>query len=129
MSKILAATCDASGVVTAEGQTVPAATVLSQGKQASSGVLIMEGDKAWYIVGMSVTDLVTTIEKAIKILDDLGPALTQIATTLTSIGAGMTGPTTAPPGTLATDVIAINAKVTALDATKAELTTLKGALK
>lgn len=129
MSKILAATCDATGKVTAEGELVPAAVVLSQGKQASSGILILEGDKAWYLVGMSVTDLVTTIEKAIKILDDLNPALTKIGTILTAIGAGMTGPTTAPPGTLATDVADLNAKVTALNTTKSELTTLKGALK
>ena len=129
MSKILSATADATGKVTAEGQLVPAAVVLSQGKQASSGLLIIEGDKAWYLVGMSVTDLVTTIEKSIKILDDLGPALTQITTILTSIGAGMTGPTTAPPPTLAADVLQVTAKVTALNATKSELTTLKGALK
>ena len=128
MSKILSATADATGKVTAEGQLVPAAVVLSQGKQASSGLLIIEGDKAWYLVGMSVTDLVTTIEKSIKILDDLGPALTQITTILTSIGAG-TGPTTAPPPTLAADVLQVTAKVTALNATKSELTTLKGALK
>lgn len=128
MSKILDATCSATGVVTAEGSTVESAEVLSEGNQASSGLLLMEGNKARYLTS-SATDIKETIEKLIQVLDDLGPALTQIATTLTSIGAGMTGPTTAPPPTLPADVIELTSKVTSLTATKAELNTLKGALK
>ena len=128
MSKILDATCNASGLVSADGVTVPAAQVLSEGKQVSSGVLFIEGEKLKYLPS-SATDIKTTIERAIDILDELGPALTEIALALTAIGAGMTGPTTAPPGTLPTSVATINSKVTALNSTKAELDTLKGALK
>ncbi len=128
MSKVLDATCDAQGMVTAEGVQVPAASVLSEGKAASSGVLLLDQDKARYLPS-SASDIAATIDKVVKVLDDLAPALTQIATILTSIGAGMTGPTTAPPPTLATDVLQITAKVTALNATKTELNTLKGALK
>lgn len=128
MSKILDATCDASGKVTADGIIVTEATVLSEGKQASSGVLVIEEDRARYIAS-SATDVKTTIEKTIVVLDDLTAALTEIATALTAIGAGMTGPTTAPPPTLPTSVVTITNKITALTATKAELNTLKGALK
>ena len=128
MSKILRATCNASGVVTAEGQTVPAAVVLSEGKQASSGLLLMEGENADYIPS-SATDIKTTIEKAVDTITDLNACLDQLVLVITAIGAGMTGPTTAPPPTLATDLAQITAKVATLNATKAALNTLKGALK
>lgn len=114
MSKILAATCDATGKVTADGVIVPGAIVLSLGKQASSGLLLLDADKAWYFPS-SATDIETT-------LGQVSTALEKIANTLTSIGAGMTGPTTAPPPTLATDVAAIMQIKAALDQ-------LKGALK
>lgn len=114
MSKVLSATCDTSGKVTADGTEVVGAIVLSEGKQASSGVAVMDGDKVWYLTS-SATDIKTTIEKA-------ADAITKIATVLTAIGSGMTGPTTAPPPTLVTDVLAINQVVT-------ELNQLKEALK
>lgn len=114
MSKVLDATCNAASIVTSEGVPIPGAVILSEGKQQSSGVLIIDGDKYWYVAS-SATDIKETLTQVIA-------ALTEIATTLTAIGAGMTGPTTAPPVTLATSVATINAKV-------ALLTTLKGALK
>ena len=114
MSKILSATASADGKVTADGVEVVGAIILSEGKQASSGVAVMDGEKVWYLTS-SATDIKATIEKA-------ADAITKIATLFTAMGAGMTGPTTAPPPTLATDVAAINAVVT-------ELNQLKGALK
>lgn len=114
MSKILSATANSSGKVTADGVEVIGAIVLSEGKQASSGMAVMDGDQVWYITS-SASDIKTTLEK-------MADVITKIANSLTSIGAGMTGPTTAPPPTLATDVAAINAVVT-------ELNQLKGALK
>ena len=127
-TKMLDATCDATGKVTAGGAIVPEAQVLSEGKQQSSGILLIDEDKPRYIPS-SATDVKSTIEKTITLIEDIASALTTIATSLTSIGAGMTGPTTAPPPTLATDVATITTKVTALNATKAQLNTLKGALK
>jgi len=112
MSKILQATC-ISGVVSYEGFPVEA-EILSEGVGESEGVLILQGDKAFYIAS-NATDLKTTLEK-------LTNALTKVTETLTAIGAGMTGPTTAPPPTLAANVVTINLAVT-------ELTTLMGALK
>lgn len=128
MSRIFDATCDATGKVTADGVIVTSAEVLSEGKQASEGLLFMEGDQARYLTS-SATDVKTTIENLIDVLTDVTAALTKVSTTLTSIGAGMTGPTTAPPPTLPTDVLDITSKVTSLTAIKATLTTLKGALK
>lgn len=114
MSKILSATCDASGKVNADGVEVVGAIVLSEGKQASSGTAVMDGDKVWYLTS-SATDVKTTIEK-------MADAITKIALMFTSVGAGMTGPTTAPPGTLPTDVAELNQMV-------AQLNQLKEALK
>jgi hypothetical protein len=114
MPKILDATCSPLGIVTAEGVVVPDCVVLSEGKQASEGVMIMDQDKATYLTS-SASDIEATLTSVIA-------ALTEIASTLTAIGAGMTGPTTAPPGTLPASVVTITAKVT-------ELTALKAALK
>lgn len=127
-TKVLDATANASGVVTAEGQTVPAAEVLSEGKQASAGVLLIEGEKARYLPS-SATDIKTTIEKTVAVIDDVVASLNKLVTVLTAVGAGMTGPTTAPPPTLAADLAVITAKVATLNTTKADLNTLKGALK
>jgi len=115
-------------MVSSEGIEVPAASVLSEGNQASSGLLFLDGETARYLT-TNATDIKTTIEKTVAALDDLSSVLNTIATTLTSIGAGMTGPTTAPPGTLVTDVATIVSKALEITATKVELETLKDALK
>lgn len=113
MSKILDATCEA-GEVTADLVPVPEAEILSEGQGASEGVLLIEGERVRYLTS-NASDLKTSIEKAI---DSIG----KIANILTAIGAGMTGPTTAPPPTLGADIIALQAVAT-------ELETLKGNLK
>lgn len=128
MSKTLGATCDASGKVTAESTEVSVAQVLSEGKQASAGILIIDKDKAWYLCS-NATDIKSTIESLIEAIETIASSITKISTTLTSIGAGMTGPTTAPPPTLATDVAELTMKVTELNATKSDLESLMEALK
>lgn len=128
MSKVLAATCSAAGVVTSDGVVVPGAEILSEGAQASSGVLILDKGLKTYLTS-SAADVKSTLEKVSTSLDDLASVLNTIATALTSIGAGMTGPTTAPPPTLPTDVAEIASKATALAALKTQVDTLKGALK
>jgi hypothetical protein len=112
MSKILEASC-ISKVVKWEGSPVEA-EILSEGNGESEGVLILEKDKAFYLAS-NATDLKLTLEK-------IADALTKITETLTAIGAGMTGPTTAPPPSLAVNVASVNLLVT-------ELETLKGNLK
>lgn len=112
MSKAVEATCSA-GVVKVEGIVVDDAEILSDGTGDSTGILIIDGEKSYYVATNS-TDLKTAIE-------NISDALSQIATTLTSIGAGMTGATTAPPPGLGTDVTAINSKVTTLNTLKDNL--------
>lgn len=128
MSKILNASCDASGKVTAEGFEVPEAVVMSAGQQSSTGLLIVDKKNVKYLT-LNTTDLESLIDKTSAALDDLSAAINKIALTLTSIGAGMTGPTTAPPPTLVADVAEITGKVAEITAIKIELDTLKGALK
>lgn len=124
---VMEATCSA-GIVKVGNFPVASAQIMSAGAGESTGTLFMFGEDAYYFPN-ATADLKTTIEKLIDTLTGVTAALTQIGTSLTSIGAGMTGPTTAPPPTLATDVVAINGKVTELNAIKASLNTLKGALK
>lgn len=112
MAKIIAASLS-SGKVMAEGFEIQDAVVLSEGEADSEGVLILDGDKQYYIA-KTTPDVKTTIEKVVDAID-------KIANLFTAIGAGMTGPTTAPPGTLATDVAAIQAVKTELETLKDEL--------
>lgn len=128
MSKILDATCDATGKVKVGTVEVPDAIVMSAGKQQSSGILIIDGDRAKYLT-LSVTDLESTLEKTSQALAKSVEAIQAIATLFTAIGAGMTGPTTAPPGTLAVDVANINSKAADITAVKNDIDQLKGALK
>lgn len=111
MSKVLPASC-VNNKVTVEGKEVEA-TILSQGKASSTGIVIIEDDKVTYIA-LNTTDLATTIEKACEMIQD-------ISLILTSIGSGMTGPTTAPPPTLPVDVANLQAKAAQLDALKENL--------
>ncbi len=113
MSKILEASCVAN-TVTVDDLPVLTAQILSEGVGESEGVMLMQGDKQYYIAKIS-PDLKTTIEK----LSDL---IVKLVPIITAIGSGMTGPTTAPPPTLAVDL----AELTAINV---ELTTLKSMLK
>lgn len=112
MSKILSATCTAN-VVTCEGKPVPSAIILSEGIGDSSGVLILQGDKQYYVAKTT-----PDVKEIITQLNDLIPKL---ITAFTSIASGMTGPTTAPPPSLATDLAALTAVNTQLIALKAML--------
>lgn len=112
MSKVLDATCE-NGEVTAEGIAVEGVEILSEGVGASSGIIILDEDKGTYIPKTS-PDLKDTLEQVIE-------ALNQVVTVFTSIGAGMTGPTTAPPPTLATDLLVITNAATALETLKGQL--------
>ncbi len=69
MSKLLEATCTA-GVVTAESVPVPAADVLSEGNGPSSGVLLIDGEKAKYITS-SASDVKALITNIVALVDAL----------------------------------------------------------
>jgi len=97
MSKILEASC-VGNVVSIEGAPVEA-EILSEGVGSSTGCALMEKEKIFYITS-NASDLKTTLEKAVS-------AIEKISAALLAIGAGMTGPTTTPPPTLAADVAEI----------------------
>lgn len=112
MSKALDATCS-NGVVKVGSVTVPGAAILSEGIGSSSGVMIMDEDRATYIA-RTTPDLKTALEK-------IATALTQIATALTALDSKPLG-TLAPSPSSATAI----AQITSI---QADLTTLKEALK
>jgi hypothetical protein len=128
MSRILEATCSASGVVTAEGFTLTDVEIMSEGAQASEGVLVIDGEVKKYIPSGASSDLKTTLTKLSSSLDDISAALSEVADALTAIGA-VTGPSWTPPPSLTTSAATINSKVAEIDATKGEVDTLKDALK
>lgn len=62
MSKILPATCSAASVVTVENKPVQA-TILSNGKAQSTGVVLLEQDKSTYLTSNAsdIHDLIVNI--------------------------------------------------------------------
>jgi hypothetical protein len=137
--KILAASCQGS-VVTIEGIPHPNAKLLTAGVGPSQGVVFLQDDDEPIYIPIASPDLNTTLEKLIAALGKVGDSLTQIGTgmektvdgltktgtTFTAIGAGMTGPSTAPPPTLATEVAAINTAHAAITTAKGQVDTIKG---
>lgn len=112
MSKVLEASCIGE-VVTCEGVPVPNAEILSEGEGASSGFLVIDGDKAYYVAKTS-PNLKTTLEKLISVLSNLTTALTTLDGK--------------PTGTLA-PAPAIAVQIASLVTIQTELTTLKETLK
>ena len=126
MSKVIEATC-VDGKVSVAGNVIDSVEILTAGVGESSGLLIIDADKAYYLT-VNTPDLKTTVEKVIELIEDLASAITKTADTLTAIGTGMTGSTTAPPAALPGNVTFINNKVTELNATKNDLIALKDGL-
>lgn len=95
MSKIKPASC-VSNVVKIGSFPVDA-TVLSQGVAPSSGLALIEEDNVTYITSNAsdIHDVIAQVTNLIQLVSD----------TLTAIGSGMTGPTTAPPATLPTSIV------------------------
>lgn len=113
MSRILEASC-LDSKVTIDGKEINVDLIIGAGIGASTGVLILDGSKSYYVA--------KTNADFHQSLNSLVDAIGKIADLFTAIGAGMTGGSTAPPGTLVADVAAIDALATTLN-------TLKGNLK
>jgi hypothetical protein len=111
LSKILPASCVGS-IVTVEGKPVQAA-ILSQGIKSSDGVALFEENEISYVTSNAtdIKDLITKVTDLIQLASD----------TFTAIGTGMTGPTTAPPGTLPTSITQLATLKTALTLMKENL--------
>lgn len=125
MSKVLAASC-VNGKVTVEGFELSNVEILSEGDGASTGVVIIDTDRAYYLAKTS-PDLDTTLAKVMEALEGIkvavGPDL-QFALTL--IGSSV-GPS---EGAAAASASAqITAGMASVTAAINALTTLKGALK
>ena len=112
MNRIVDASCE-NKILKIEGQIVDG-MILTQGVGESEGVAFIDGEKVVYITSNS-DDIKETLTK-------LNTAILKIGEILTAIGAGMTGPTTAPPPTLASGVIELTNMAS-------ELTLLSGKLK
>lgn len=127
MSKILEATCQ-SGVVKVDNLAISDVIILSEGLGASTGILIMQDGQAYYVPYAAI-DLKNTLIKIDTTLTNVIDAINKVGDTLTTIGAGMTGPTTAPPGTLVADVLLIKNYATVLNTVKTDFAAIKDSLK
>lgn len=108
MSKVLLATCDAQGAITADGLKVQG-LVLSEGKKASEGLFVLDKGQAYYIPS-NATDIKDLIQAVVGIIN-------QVAVICTGLDGASTSPG-AQAGNIAT-----------LQTLKSQLDTMKGALK
>jgi len=108
MSKILEATCE-DEVVTSNGVEVPMAEILSKGLGASSGALLIEGKKAWYITS-SASDLEEIIDKVVDALEKVSSALETLNTTNVTDGA--------PIAAAASDIVQVDSAIEELESFK-----------
>ncbi len=108
----MVATCEA-GVVKVGNYTISDVTILSGGVGSSTGLLIIDLDKCYYVPN-ATSDLELTLDKIVD-------SLTKIGAIFTSIGSNMTGPTTAPPPTLVADLLELNNIAIELEMLKGEL--------
>jgi hypothetical protein len=121
MLKMLPATC-VGNVVTVEGMPVTSATILSNGVASSSGMVLIEEDKTYYIP-LFATDIATVIQKLIDTITQLNNAITAIQV-LTVTCAAPGSPSTIPVNVAS--FVTIGSSLTTLSGT---LTTLKASLK
>jgi len=130
LSKVFSATCQ-SGIVKIGDLVVPGVELLSEGVAASTGILLIDEDKAYYFPTMS-TDLKTTLEKLVVALTQVKTALDKTVDSLTAIdtaaplvtscGAGAGTATWVPVATAS--ITPIGTAATAIENVKTELETL-----
>lgn len=78
MARIFPATCIA-GVVQVDGHTIlPTPTIISQGTQSSTGVMILHGNTAYY-VATNATDLADTLTQVQNVLGTVASSLNALA--------------------------------------------------
>lgn len=107
MTKVVPATCE-NEEVTADDVVVPEADILSQGKKASAGLLVIDRDKKTYLTS-NAEDIADLIESLVEIIN-------QIAT----IATGLDGATNSP-GAQASAIAQLQTLKTELDQTKEQL--------
>ncbi len=103
MSKVLAASCE-NGVVTVAGQTVDA-TILGDGIDSSTGILIIENEECTY--------LPKSTDDIRNLIDALGTIIEKIALIATGLDA-----VTVSPGTQAANITSLTLLKTNFVATK-----------
>lgn len=118
MSKVLRASCENFEVTIGNAPAQEVDFLACEGKAESQGLAVLDEDKVYYLAN-TISDLKTTLEK----VED---ALTQVSSALNTLGGAgfLVGATGAVPwpGSIASQVSAINTAKTAL-------TTLRGNLK
>ncbi len=120
MSKALAATCVA-GIVSIGEFVLEDVEIFSEGVAASEGVVILDGDKAYYVAKTS-PDLNSTLQQVLDALGGIKAALQDIATGPVTSPGGSAGPTFPALAT------SLTARVATITAAETALNTLKGNL-
>lgn len=121
MSKILIGSCTAQGKVFSEGFELPEAQVLSEGKQASQGLVLIDKDLVQYLTS-SATDIKSTLQKISSALQQIADGISALdsATVKSVAGAGVT---------FLRVPAAASSQVSQINSIKAEIDQLKDALK
>lgn len=124
MSKILNAKCDAQGNVTFNGYAVKEAVVMSEGKQSSDGLLLLDEKLVRYLTS-SASDIKLALEKVSDALAQISSGLQSLdAASIKVVSGGITVPAVGSPLPPAAA-----SSISAINSIKAEIDNLAGALK
>lgn len=132
MPRILEAECDDKGVVKCQGFVIPSAKLLTAGAQASTGIIIVDGEDVTYITS-NTTDLGTTLDKVAQALGKAVEGLNKTAAGLQSLDnrgflIGATAGVPGPPA-IESQIADIQTAASDIGGLQGELDELKGKLK
>lgn len=132
MSRILEAECDAEGVVRCQGFVIDGAKILTHGKQASTGILIIDGEHIVYLTS-NADDLFSTLDKVANALGKAVEGLNKAASGLQGLDTSgflisATAGVPSPPK-IPTQIADVQAAASDIESIQSELNELKGKLK
>lgn len=134
MSQVLSATCE-GGVVKYQGYPVPGVEILSEGIGPSTGILVIDLTRVYYIA-KTTTDLDETLDRLIAVLGKVSEGLGKAVDALTAIDTAgyiktVTGQATgtASPPVATSDISGVTSAIGEIDGIADELQAIKDALK
>ncbi len=122
MSKIFDATCTADSVVKVQGQAVNA-TILSEGKKASTGIVALQGSTATYITS-NASDVKLLIENINTLVGKIADVVDQVVLALSALDG-----VTTTPGSAAAAIALVATKELLVVTAKTTLNAQKDVLK
>lgn len=121
LAKVLVAECNNQGKVTSEGFELPEAVVLSEGKQQSQGLVLIDAELVRYLTS-NASDIKTALEK-------VSAGLQQVADAIQALDSASVKSVSGSGVSFLKIPLATTGQVSQINSIKGEIDQLKDALK